>query len=84
MEDLQISGASFVFTSDTEKEALLKFTTSVGRESAVMLQSLRSAENIIVAIPVFMDLDAKPLKRRTESPKTNCWNSPLEKLHDPD
>ena len=84
MEDLQISGASFVFTSDTEKEALLKFTTSVGRESAVMLQSLPCAENIIVAIPVFMDLDANPSRRSTESPKTICWNSPLEELRDED
>ena len=84
MDDLQILGASFVFTSDTEKEALLKFTTSVGRESAVMLQSFPFAPNIIVAIPVFMDLDAKDSSRSTDSPRSICWKSPLEELRDDD
>lgn len=84
MEDLQISGASFVYTSGTEKEALLSFTISVGRESAVMLQLSPSAPNTILAIPVFMDLDAKDSSRSTESPNSICWKSPLEELPDDD
>ena len=84
MEDLQISGASFVFTSDTEKEALLSFITSVEGASAVMLQSSPSVPNTILVIPVFMDLDAKRLRSTTKSPSTICWKSPLEELRDDD
>ena len=84
MEDLQISGASFAYTLDTEKEALLSFITSVEPGSAVMLRSSPSVPNTILVIPVFMDLDAKDSSRSTDSPRSICWKSPLEKLRDDD
>ena len=84
MDDLQILGASFVFTSDTEKEALLKFITSAKGANAVMLQSLPFAPNTIEVIPVFTSLEAKDFIKHTTSAKTICWKSPLEDLPDND
>ena len=53
-------------------------------EKEVCPKSLDYVPNIIGEILVFMDLDAKPSRRSTESPSTICWKSPLEDLRDDD